>query len=69
MQEAIKKDHNILCLDNLLTGSLKNLSDIIDNPNFEFINHDIVIPFYRDGIDEIYNLACPHRLFNTKSTQ
>ena len=58
-KKLLKKDHNILCLDNLLTGSLKNLSDIIDNPNFEFINHDIVIPFYRDGIDEIYNLACP----------
>ena len=58
-KKLLKEDHNILCLDNLMTGSLKNLSDIIDNPNFEFINHDIVIPFYRDGIDEIYNLACP----------
>ena len=33
--------------------------NLIENPNFEFIKHDIVKPFYRDKIDEIYNLACP----------
>jgi len=31
----------------------------MDNPDFEFVNHDIINPFYRNGIDEIYNLACP----------
>ena len=58
-KKLLKKEHNIICLDNLMTGSLKNISDLIDKPNFEFINHDIVNPFYRDDIDEIYNLACP----------
>lgn len=51
--------HNIICVDNLLTGSLKNISQLIHNPKFEFIDHDIIEPFYRDNIDEIYNLACP----------
>ncbi len=51
--------HNIICLDNLFTGSFDNISGLIDSPNFEFIKHDIIEPFYRDGIDEIYNLACP----------
>ena len=51
--------HNVICLDNLYTGSKKNISNLIDNPNFEFINHDIVKPYYRKNIDEIYNLACP----------
>ena len=32
---------------------------MLKNPNFEFVNHDIVEPFFRDNIDEIYNLACP----------
>ena len=55
----IDKGHKIICLDNLFTGSLDNISDLINHPNFEFIHHDIIEPFYRDNIDEIYNLACP----------
>ncbi len=55
----IKLGHNIICLDNLFTGSLENISDIIDKTNFEFVNHDIIQPYFRENIDEIYNLACP----------
>ena len=51
--------HNVICLDNLFTGSINNISDLIDNINFEFVNHDITEPYYRDNIEEIYNLACP----------
>ena len=51
--------HNVICLDNLFTGSMNNISDLIDNANFEFVNHDIIEPYYRENIDEIYNLACP----------
>lgn len=64
--------HNVICLDNLFTGSINNISDLIDNINFEFINHDITEPYYRDNIDEIYNLACPaspiHYQFNPIKT-
>ena len=58
-KSLIEMGHKIICLDNLFTGSVTNISELIDNPNFEFINHDIVEPFYRENIDEIYNLACP----------
>ena len=51
--------NNIICLDNLFTGSMDNISDLIDHPNFEFINHDITKPFFKDNIQEIYNLAYP----------
>ena len=51
--------HYVICLDNLFTGSRDNISDIIDNTNFEFVNHDIIEPYYRKNLDEIYNLACP----------
>ena len=51
--------YNVICLDNLFTGSINNISDLIDNANFEFVNHDITEPYYRENIDEIYNLACP----------
>ena len=58
-KSLIEIGHKIICLDNLFTGSVSNISELIKNPNFEFINHDIVKPFYRENIDEIYNLACP----------
>ena len=51
--------HKVFCLDNLFTGSLSNIQDIYNHPNFEFVNHDIIEPYFRENIDEIYNLACP----------
>ena len=51
--------HNIICLDNLFTGSINNISDLTENANFEFVKHDITEPYYSENIDEIYNLACP----------
>ena len=52
-------DHKVICIDNLFTGSLDNIEVLKSNINFEFVNHDITKPYFRDGIDEIYNLACP----------
>ena len=58
-KELIDLGHNVICLDNLFTGTKNNISRLIDNPNFEFVNHDITEPYFRANIDEIYNLACP----------
>ena len=63
-KSLIDLGHNVICLDNLLTGSLNNISELIGHPNFEFINHDIIKPFHRNKIDEIYNLACPASPFH-----
>ena len=52
-------DHKVICLDNLFTGSLNNIEVFKINTNFEFVNHDITKPYFRENIDEIYNLACP----------
>jgi len=50
----------VVCLDNLYTGSLDNIKDLENNPNFSFINHDITKPLTLDHkINQIYNLACP----------
>ena len=49
----------VVCMDNLFTGTLQNITEFENNNNFEFVNHDITKPFHRDNIDEIYNLACP----------
>jgi len=50
--------HEVLCLDNLFTGSKGNISHNFDNPRFEFLHHDICEPLQVE-VDEIYNLACP----------
>tara|TARA_Y100001954_G_scaffold205429_1_gene227457 strand:- start:792 stop:1748 length:957 start_codon:yes stop_codon:yes gene_type:complete len=55
----VELGHYVICLDNLFTGSINNILHLRDNINFEFVNHDITEPYYRDNIDEIYNLACP----------
>ena len=57
----ISKDEKVICVDNLFTGSKNNIQHLVDNPNFRFINHDIIEPLYLNEalIDQIYNLACP----------
>ncbi len=49
---------NVLCVDNLYTSTKDNILDLLDDPNFEFMRHDVTFPLYVE-IDEIYNLACP----------
>ena len=58
-ERLLNDNHKVICLDNLFTGSLDNIEVLKSNINFEFVNHDITKPYFRDGIDEIYNLACP----------
>ena len=58
-KRLLNDNHNVICLDNLFTGTLKNIEEFENNNNFEFVNHDITKSYYRDNIDEIYNLACP----------
>lgn len=50
--------HDIICLDNLFTGTKDNILDLMPNPKFEFMRHDVTFPLYIE-IDRIYNLACP----------
>ena len=54
----LKEENEVLCVDNLFTGSKKNIKHLLENSNFEFIRHDITEPLYVE-VDQIYNLACP----------
>ncbi len=54
----VNDGHNVLCADNLYTGTKTNIAHLLDNPCFEFIRHDITFPLYVE-VDEVYNLACP----------
>ena len=55
---AEERGDHVICLDNLQTGSLRNISELMGRPNFEFIRHDIVEPLELE-VDQIYNAACP----------
>ncbi len=50
--------NEVVCLDNLFTGSKRNISHLLGDPRFEFIRHDVTFPLFIE-VDEIYNLACP----------
>jgi len=50
--------HEVVCLDNLFTGSKANITHLLAKPNFEFVRHDVIDPFKYE-VDQIYNLACP----------
>ncbi len=54
----IQEGHEVICVDNLFTGSKENIRHLMDHPNFEFIRHDITEPLTIE-VDQIYNLACP----------
>jgi UDP-glucuronate decarboxylase len=50
--------HEVICLDNYFTGSRMNIIHLLENPCFELIRHDVIMPIFVET-DEIYNLACP----------
>jgi len=50
--------HEVLCVDNFLTGSRGNISDFLGHPRYELLRHDITDSF-RVEVDGIFNLACP----------
>jgi UDP-glucuronate decarboxylase len=54
----LDEGNSVICLDNFFTGSKNNILNLIPNPRFELIRHDITFPYYSE-VDEIYNLACP----------
>jgi UDP-glucuronate decarboxylase len=50
--------HEVLCADNLFTGTKRNIDHLHNHSRFEFLRHDITFPLFVE-VDEIYNLACP----------
>jgi UDP-glucuronate decarboxylase len=54
----LERGNEVLCVDNLFTGSKRNIDHLHDHPRFEYIRHDVTFPLYVE-VDEIYNLACP----------
>lgn len=56
----VAEGHRVICLDNNYTGTLSNVSDLMEHPNFTFVEHDVIEPWdCEEPLDRIYNLACP----------
>jgi len=54
----VKRDYDVICVDNLFSGDKNNIRKHFGKSNFEFIRHDVTQPLFLE-IDEIYHLACP----------
>ncbi|WP_026662303.1 UDP-glucuronic acid decarboxylase family protein [Butyrivibrio proteoclasticus] len=57
-EKLLDQGNDVICVDNLFTGSKDNIRHLMDNNYFEFIRHDVTQPLYVE-VDQIYNLACP----------
>jgi UDP-glucuronate decarboxylase len=58
IDRLLERGDEVVCADNLFTGSKRNIEHLLDHPRFEFIRHDVTFPLYVE-VDQIYNLACP----------
>lgn len=56
----LRKEHEVVCLDNLITGTIKNIAHLADRGNFHFIKHDVTEYIFVDGaVDYVLHFASP----------
>ena len=55
----LAEEHDVVCVDNLITGSTRNIDHLRSDPRFQFIQQDINEPYDTGKVDFIYNLASP----------
>jgi UDP-glucuronate decarboxylase len=58
IDQLLERGDEVVCADNLFTGTKRNIEHVLKHPRFEFIRHDVTFPLYIE-VDQIYNLACP----------
>ena len=56
-KRLLAQGNQVIGIDNLYTGRIENIKEIMEHPQFLFYRHNIIEPFHMDGLDEIYNLA------------
>jgi UDP-glucuronate decarboxylase len=54
----LNEGHDVLCVDNFYTSTRRNITHLMEHPNFELMRHDVTFPLYVE-VDQIYNMACP----------
>lgn len=56
----IARGHQVICMDNLITGKAENIAHLFGNPAFSFIQHDVTNFIFVDGpVDYILHFASP----------
>ncbi len=58
IDRLLDRGDEVICLDNLFTGTKRNVEHLHGHPHFEFLRHDVTFPVYLE-VDRIFNLACP----------
>lgn len=58
IDRLLGRGDEVICVDNLFTGSKRNIEHLHGHPRFEFVRHDVTFPLYLEA-DAIFNLACP----------
>ena len=57
-ERLVMQGFDVICVDNLSTGTKRNVEHLLSLPNFEFMRHDVTFPLYLE-VDKVFNLACP----------
>ncbi len=57
-ERLLEDGHDVLCVDNYVTGRRENIAPLAGSPRFKTLRHDVSTPLLAE-VDEIYNLACP----------
>src|SRR3984885_14107592 len=57
-ERLLSEGNEVLCVDNYFTGRKDNIAQLMADPHFEMMRHDVTFPLYVE-VDQIFNLACP----------
>jgi UDP-glucuronate decarboxylase len=57
-RRLLAQGHDVLVVDNFYSSTRRNILDLLDNPRFDLMRHDVTFPLYVE-VDQIYHLACP----------
>lgn len=57
-RKLLAMGHEVLVVDNFYSSTRRNIYDLLDDPRFELLRHDVTFPLYVE-VDQIYHLACP----------
>jgi dTDP-glucose 4,6-dehydratase len=59
-ERFLAEGHDVVCVDNLLTGHRRNIAHLLDDPHFSFVNHNVSEPISIDGaVDNVLHFASP----------
>src|SRR3989344_124277 len=59
-ERLLQEDHEVICIDNLITGRRANIKHLLQSHKFSFIQHNVAKPFEtNEKIDFIFHLASP----------